>query len=324
MSVELIFSLTALGVACLTSVVGIWVERDPRRAKNIAYTLSVLIFLACGVSMVQSYFDEVDKEKVQSDMARMLVLLDQLAAKGGDGAPALQALVKSELSAQSRANPSIIKKVAQRISDEGGNPGSVLGNYLPTAEVESLNRSGTLKVKASSTPGKTAAVKAAAAQAAAAQAAAAQAAAAKAAAAKAAAATAAKQAEAARAAEEKEKAAAAAKAPAKPANTPTAKAKSAVRKVTGATRATKAKAAAATRKAQQAKRAVQAKAAAAKRKARAVKAKAAAAKKRALKAKRAAKAKADAAKRRLRNAKKKAAKAKKAAQDKAKKLRSLF
>ena len=86
MSVELIFSLTALGVACLTSVVGIWVERDPRRAKNIAYTLSVLIFLACGVSMVQTYFDELDKEKVQSDMARMLVLLDQLAAKGGDGA----------------------------------------------------------------------------------------------------------------------------------------------------------------------------------------------------------------------------------------------
>ena len=93
--------------------------------------------------------DEQDKQKMEADLARMLVMLDQIAGKNGGGSGELQALIKSELNAQSRSNPNIIKKVAQRISDDGGDPSSTLGGYLPKSEMEALNRKGTLKTQAS-------------------------------------------------------------------------------------------------------------------------------------------------------------------------------
>ena len=119
MSLGIILTITSLAVAAIASIVGIWVERDPRRAKTIAYVLSGLIIMASAVSMAQAYMDELANEKMEADMARMLVMLDQIAAKDGGGSPELQSLIKSELNAQSRSTPAIINKVAQRISDDG-------------------------------------------------------------------------------------------------------------------------------------------------------------------------------------------------------------
>lgn len=51
MSLGIILTITSLAVAAIASIVGIWVERDPRRAKTIAYVLSGLIIMASAVSM---------------------------------------------------------------------------------------------------------------------------------------------------------------------------------------------------------------------------------------------------------------------------------
>ena len=41
--------------------------------------------MASMVSMAQSYMDEQDKQKMEADLARMLVMLDQIAGKNGGG-----------------------------------------------------------------------------------------------------------------------------------------------------------------------------------------------------------------------------------------------
>lgn len=147
MELDIILTVTSIAVAAITSVVGIWIERDPSRTKTIAYILSSLIVMASFVSIAQSYMDERAKQKMEGDLARMLVMLNQMADKAGGESSELQALIKSELNTQSRNNPSVIKRVAQRISDNGGDPSRTLGAYLPPADVESLSRRGALKVK---------------------------------------------------------------------------------------------------------------------------------------------------------------------------------
>lgn len=147
MSIGLIITLAGLGVAGFSSLLGVWLERDDDKPKKIAIALSVLIVLATGVGMVQAMLDEQDKEKMEGDLARMLQTLDKIASSSDVAIPELDALVKSELSAQSRSNPDVVKKMAQRVADEGGDPNAMLGNYLSASEVQSLGRKGDLKVK---------------------------------------------------------------------------------------------------------------------------------------------------------------------------------
>ena len=147
MDLDILLTVTSIAVAGITSVVGIWIERDPTRTKTLAYVLSGLIVMASFVSVIQSYVDEQAKQKMEADLARMLVMLNQIAAEDEGGSGELQALISSELNAQSRNNPNIINKVAQRISDNGGDPSQTLSSYLPKAEVESLSRRGKLTVK---------------------------------------------------------------------------------------------------------------------------------------------------------------------------------
>jgi hypothetical protein len=152
MELDIVLTVTSIAVAGVTSVVGIWIERDPSRAKTLAFILSGLIVMASFVSITQSYMDERDKQKMEADLARMLVMLNQIAGQQDGESGELQALLKSELSTQSRNNPNVIHKVAQRISDNGGDPGKTLRGYLPKAEVDSLSRRGTLKVIKTVTP----------------------------------------------------------------------------------------------------------------------------------------------------------------------------
>jgi hypothetical protein len=147
MSIGLIITLAGLGVAGFSSLLGVWLERDDDKPKKIAVALSTLIVLATGVGMVQAMMDEQDKEKMEGDLARMLQTLDKIASSSDIAIPELDALVKSELSAQSRNNPDVVKKMAQRVADEGGDPNAMLGNYLSASEVQSLGRKGELKVK---------------------------------------------------------------------------------------------------------------------------------------------------------------------------------
>jgi hypothetical protein len=111
--------------------------------------------------MAQSWLDSLESQKLEADMARMLATLDRLATSGAaDGNPELKEMLKNEMNAQARANPGVVKKVAQRVSDEGGDPASVLGNYLPASEVSGMARSGKLAVAPPTAEAKAAADKA--------------------------------------------------------------------------------------------------------------------------------------------------------------------
>lgn len=139
--------ITTVGVivAGFAAVLGIWMERDDAKPPRYAYALSILILLATVVSVAQSYFDAKEGEKLEEDMARLIQQMDKIATNSHD--PALQNLIASELSAQSRSNPDIVQKLAQRVSDDGGDPTALLGKHLDASEVEGIARKGLVTTK---------------------------------------------------------------------------------------------------------------------------------------------------------------------------------
>jgi hypothetical protein len=121
-------------------------ERDPKKPPRYAWALSALILLATFVSLMQSFIDKKEQDVIKDDMARLLTTMDRLASESND--PALLELVKNELNAQTRSDPTMVERVAQRVSDEGRDPTEVLGKHLDAAEVEKVTRKGSIKAKA--------------------------------------------------------------------------------------------------------------------------------------------------------------------------------
>jgi len=132
----LILAIVGLTVAGVASLLGIWMERDPTRPPRWAIGLSILIAAATVVSCFQSIADAQESAKTEEDLARMLQTLDKIAAEsGGEGGGALNDFISKEMESQSRANPDIIKKVANRVSAEGGDPNALLARHLPASEL---------------------------------------------------------------------------------------------------------------------------------------------------------------------------------------------
>lgn len=142
---ELLVTFTAVFVAGLAAVLGIWMERDARKPPRYAWALSALILLATFVSLMQSALDKAEQDQIKDDMARLLTKMEQLATESDD--PELLELVKGELAAQSRSNPDVVEKIAQRVSDEGRDASEVLGKHLDAAEMEKVTRKGAIKAK---------------------------------------------------------------------------------------------------------------------------------------------------------------------------------
>ncbi len=90
---------------------------------------------------------KVREEKMAEDIARMLVHLDAMAAESNN--PALKAFVKTEVNSQSRGNENIVKKVAQRVKDAGGDPDAMLAKHLPKEELSRVVRNIEFKAPAS-------------------------------------------------------------------------------------------------------------------------------------------------------------------------------
>jgi hypothetical protein len=147
MNLEIIITLVGLTVAGTAAILGIWMERDRNKPPRYAYALSVLILMATFVSMFQTYQDAKQSEKIEADMARMLQMLDKIATTSEVEIPELNEFVKTEVATQSRANPAVVQKMAQRMADEGEDPTEALGSYLPAADVEKMQRKGELKLK---------------------------------------------------------------------------------------------------------------------------------------------------------------------------------
>ncbi|MEJ7729075.1 MAG: hypothetical protein WKG00_07665 [Polyangiaceae bacterium] len=157
MSIEVLITFIGVGVAGLAAMLGIWMERDKQKPPRYAYALSLLILMATVVSMFQTYQDAKQGEKMEAEMARMLQMLDKIASSTDVEIPELSDFVKTEIATQSRTNPTVVQKMAQRMADEGEDPAAVLGSYLPPSEVEGLQRKGTLKVAPPKTAPSTAA-----------------------------------------------------------------------------------------------------------------------------------------------------------------------
>jgi chromosome segregation ATPase len=146
MDTGLILALVGLGVAGLASILGIWMERDPHRPPRWAVGLTILIGAATVVSCFQSIADAAESAKTEEDLARVLQTLDKIASASGSDDPALNDFISKEMETQTRSNPDIIKKVAKRITAEGGDANAMLARHLPASELAGAG------IKASAVP----------------------------------------------------------------------------------------------------------------------------------------------------------------------------
>lgn len=149
---ELLMAEVGLFVSGLSCMTGMWIERDRERPVRYTVMVSVLIGLATAVSMYQAISQAEDAAKQQADMAAMLAKIDKLMQASNVQLPGLQDLMKNELAAQSRDNPKVIQQIAQRVSDEGGDPARMLSDYLPASDVQQLKRVGDLNVQPTDVP----------------------------------------------------------------------------------------------------------------------------------------------------------------------------
>jgi hypothetical protein len=131
MDTGLMLAIIGLVVAGLSSVLGIWMERDPSRPPRWAILLTALIVMATIVSLFQSTQDAQESAAMEEDMARMLQSLDRLS----QGSPEVGQFLAKEMEAQKRANPDVIQKVAARVTAEGGDASAMLAKHLPASEM---------------------------------------------------------------------------------------------------------------------------------------------------------------------------------------------
>ncbi len=146
-SLDVMITEVGILVAGFAAVLGIWLERDRSKPPRYAWWLSLLIILCTFVGMFQTLADAKEGAKLEADMARMLATLDRIAQNSEVEIPELNEFVKNEVSAQARANPDVVKKLAQNVADGGGDPAEMLGAYLPPSEVQNVARKGSLNTK---------------------------------------------------------------------------------------------------------------------------------------------------------------------------------
>lgn len=139
MDTGLILALVGLGVAGIAAILGIWMERDPNRPPRWAVGLTILIGAATVVSLFQSVADARASAKTEEDLARMLQSLDKMAQAGGGDNPELADYLAKEMASQSRSNPDVLKKMAARVTAEGGDPNAVLARNLPASELKGIS-----------------------------------------------------------------------------------------------------------------------------------------------------------------------------------------
>jgi len=144
----LFFEEFGLLVTAIAAVVGIWIDRDEERPRSYSTWLTVLVVLATGVGVVQAYSGFLNETKLRGDIARILQKIDKIAHQGKADVPALNEVLKKEVTVQSRSNPDVLAQMAQRVADEGGDPKAVFATYLTENDVQALAGKGNLATAA--------------------------------------------------------------------------------------------------------------------------------------------------------------------------------
>lgn len=99
MSEGLIVSIVGLAVAGFSSLLAVWLERDPDKPKKTSIALSILIVLATGAGVEQAKLSDEDSDKMQADIARVLASLDKITSNSDVKLPELDDLLKAEINA---------------------------------------------------------------------------------------------------------------------------------------------------------------------------------------------------------------------------------
>ena len=124
MGMGLLVTVIGVIVAGLAGILGVWMERDPGGTKGFAAVFSFLILGATAVEMSHAVAAEQEASQADAKMAFLLEQLSALAASGDN--PALSAFVGTELAIAARANPAVVKKMEDSISEKGGDPSTVM------------------------------------------------------------------------------------------------------------------------------------------------------------------------------------------------------
>ena len=120
MDINLIVTFAGILVAGLAGVLGVWMERDPEAPPRWAFVFSGLIALAVTVELGHAAVQASEDAETQEATASVLEQLSDLAEKGDN--PALEQFVGSELAAQSRSNPRMMKRMEARMRAKGKDP----------------------------------------------------------------------------------------------------------------------------------------------------------------------------------------------------------
>ena len=147
--IGIIVIFVGLIVGGLTAIIGMWIERDRRRPPTWITGLTVLIGMATLVSLYQAWEESKESEKLQNDMARMLLKLDEVAAKAGDQSGDLAEFLKTEMASQNRANPRVLNRMSEQVTQQGGDAVAMLSRHLPPDQVGNLNAASNRKSAAS-------------------------------------------------------------------------------------------------------------------------------------------------------------------------------
>lgn len=140
----LFFEELGLLLTAIAAIVGIWIDRDEERPRSFSVWLTVLVVMATFVGAVQAYSGFLNETKLKDDIARILQKIDKIAHQGKADVPALNQVLKDEVTAQSRNNPEVLAQMAQRVADEGGDPKTVFATYLTDNDVQALAGNGKL------------------------------------------------------------------------------------------------------------------------------------------------------------------------------------
>lgn len=135
---EIGFVASALGLmaTALSSLLGIWIDRDPSRPRRWAIALSFLVLVTQAVAIQELRSNAEESARLQEDMARILESLDQMAAQSEDDG--LDTFVEQEIRTQMRANPKVVERMARRYEAKGKDAAAELGRHVDPADLEMM------------------------------------------------------------------------------------------------------------------------------------------------------------------------------------------
>lgn len=129
-------------VTAMSAAVGIWIERDRQKPIRKPIALTVLVMIAGALCMYQAWHEENEQNELEAELAKIIEELDNVAIKSEVELPDLNEALKAELTIHGRANPKVLRELAQRIAAKGGDPLKMLAAYLPEADLQAMKRDG--------------------------------------------------------------------------------------------------------------------------------------------------------------------------------------